>query len=438
MGSGEPAFLATPDRKQEVADPARVGVIYGPSGCGKSSFVKAGLLPMLGNNISKVFIEATRDETESRLLRGIRKRCPDVDVRLDLSGTLAQIRRDPAVTNGRRLLIVIDQFEQWLHGRIDHTDPQLATALRQCDGQTIQCVLLVRDDFWLALSRFMAILEVPLKQNHNAMLVDLFGRTHARRVLAELGVAYDRLPENASEFTKHQNAFLDRAVEGLSDGGKIFPVRLSLFVEMVKMQPWEIATLTNLGGVHGIGLQFLEEAFSSDLAPAAQRTHEPAVRRVLRKLLPEIGLDIKGNMQAEQLLLDASGYKNQGVLFQEMMRILDTDLRLITPTDPAGTTSSDDSYSQSSDGVCYFQLTHDYLVPAVEQWLTRKQRETRRGRAELRLAEYSGSGQAIHPQNICRRIWIGYRFPRICPERPTVFTECDWQEPLSTPRDESC
>src|SRR5262249_57891852 len=35
----------------------------------------------------------------------------------------------------------------------------------------------------------------------------------------------------------------------------------------------------------------------------------------------------------------------------------------------------------------YYQLTHDYLVPSLREWLTRKQRETRRGRAELRLAE---------------------------------------------------
>ncbi|HVA45075.1 MAG TPA: formylglycine-generating enzyme family protein [Pirellulales bacterium] len=34
-----------------------------------------------------------------------------------------------------------------------------------------------------------------------------------------------------------------------------------------------------------------------------------------------------------------------------------------------------------------YQLTHDYLVPSLRDWLTRKQRETRRGRAELRLAE---------------------------------------------------
>ena len=39
------------------------------------------------------------------------------------------------------------------------------------------------------------------------------------------------------------------------------------------------------------------------------------------------------------------------------------------------------------EGQRYYQLTHDYLVPSLRKWLTRKQKETRRGRAELRLAE---------------------------------------------------
>ena len=37
-------------------------------------------------------------------------------------------------------------------------------------------------------------------------------------------------------------------------------------------------------------------------------------------------------------------------------------------------------------------LTHDYLVPSLREWLTRKQRESRRGRAELRLAVGRRSG----------------------------------------------
>ena len=48
---------------------------------------------------------------------------------------------------------------------------------------------------------------------------------------------------------------------------------------------------------------------------------------------------------------------------------------------------SDSSFILHPSSLRYYQLTHDYLVPSLRDWLTRKQRETRRGRAELRLAE---------------------------------------------------
>ena len=53
-----------------------VGLIYGPSGCGKSSLVKAGLLPHLSGDVLAVYVEATAEETEARLLNALRKRCP--------------------------------------------------------------------------------------------------------------------------------------------------------------------------------------------------------------------------------------------------------------------------------------------------------------------------------------------------------------------------
>lgn len=385
----------------------RIGVLYGPSGCGKSSFVKAGLLPLLGESVNAVFVEATRDETEMRLLRGIRKRHSNISLNLSLTETLAEIRRSGEESDPPKLLLVIDQFEQWLHGRSDDQDWELTSALRQCDGHAVQCLLLVRDDFWLALSRFMSLLEVPVRQSHNATLVDLFSPAHARRVLAEFGVAYDRITAQADQRTVEQNQFLDRAVAGLTREGKVFPVRLSLFVEMVKNQPWKAKTLDHLGGVEGIGLQFLEEAFSSDLAPAAQRTHEPAVRRVLQTLLPEPNVDIKGKMQSEDALLKASGYEDRRESFDEMMRILDNELRLISPTDPTGMTSGEDSLSQSGEIVAYYQLTHDYLVPAIDRWLTRRRHETRRGRAELRLSEYA-SMWSVKPTHKFAPSWIDW------------------------------
>ena len=56
-----------------------VGLIYGPSGCGKSSLVKAGLLPRLAKSVTAVYVEAAAEETEARLLNGLRnavRLCP--------------------------------------------------------------------------------------------------------------------------------------------------------------------------------------------------------------------------------------------------------------------------------------------------------------------------------------------------------------------------
>jgi hypothetical protein len=66
--------------------------------------------------------------------------------------------------------------------------------------------------------------------------------------------------------------------------------------------------------------------------------------------------------------------------------ILDSELRLLTPTDPEGLDDAGQQ-PQPSAGGRFYQLTHDYLVHSLRDWLTRKQKETRRGRAELRLAE---------------------------------------------------
>jgi serine/threonine protein kinase len=67
----------------EATDPDEtfaVGLLYGPSGCGKSSLVRAGLLPRLSAGVIAVYVEATADETETRLLNGLRKRCPSLPV----------------------------------------------------------------------------------------------------------------------------------------------------------------------------------------------------------------------------------------------------------------------------------------------------------------------------------------------------------------------
>ena len=50
-----------------------------------------------------------------------------------------------------------------------------------------------------------------------------------------------------------------KQLQGLRQDGKIVPVRLALFAEMVKGKPWTPATLREIGGTEGVGVTFLEE-----------------------------------------------------------------------------------------------------------------------------------------------------------------------------------
>jgi serine/threonine protein kinase/formylglycine-generating enzyme required for sulfatase activity len=383
----------------EILDPDKtfkVGLIYGPSGCGKSSMVKAGLIPLLAKHVHKVYIEATPEETESRLIKGLRKTCPDLSTALGLVDCIAAIRRGRALGHGQKILLVLDQFEQWLFARRGEQESELVAALRQCDGEHVQAIVMVRDDFWLAASRFMRDLEIRLLEGENSALVDLFDPRHATKVITAFGRAYGALPENPSDFTADQKAFADQSVFGLAQDGKIISVRLALFAEMVKGKTWTPATLKDIGGTQGVGVTFLEETFSAMTAPPEHRLHQRAAQAVLKSLLPTTGTDIKGEMKSEADLREASGYASRPRDFDDLIRILDAELRLITPTDPEG--SADEKSANQTPGGRYYQFTHDYLVPSLREWLTRKQRETRRGRAELRLAERSATWNA-RPEN---------------------------------------
>jgi serine/threonine protein kinase/formylglycine-generating enzyme required for sulfatase activity len=384
---GLPESLRFWKTRIESTDPDttfRVGLIYGPSGCGKSSLVKAGLIPRLSADVLAVYIEATPEETEARLLRGICKASPEVPADGTIVDTLAAARRGYVLLQGQKLLLVVDQFEQWLFARRDQADAELVAALRQCDGVSVQAIVMVRDDFWMAATRFMRDLEVRLVEGSNSAAVDLFDPLHARRVLTAFGRAYGVLPEKGSDLTAEQRAFLDQSVAGLAQDGKVISVRLALFAEMVKGKPWTPATLRDVGGTQGVGVTFLEETFGASTAPPEHRLHQRAAQAVLRALLPRAGTDIKGQMRSESELRETSGYANRPRDFDDLIGILDAELRLITPTDPEGT---GDEVQTAGQGDRYYQLTHDYLVPALREWLTRKQRETRRGRAELRMAE---------------------------------------------------
>src|SRR5262249_46930954 len=213
--------------------------------------------------------------------------------------------------------------------------------------------------------RLMSKREMDVVRDQKVGVVDLLDPRHARKVLTAFGRAYGTLAERSADFSRDQESFLDQAIAGLAQDFKIVSVRLALFAEMVKGKPWTPATLRAVGGTRGVGVTFLEETFASPQANPRHRLHQRAAQAVLKALLPPSGTDLKGQMRSEAELRGASGYADRPRDFDDLIHILDPELRLITPTESGG--SSEESPSSQPAGR-YYQLTHDYLVHSLRDW----------------------------------------------------------------------
>lgn len=422
---GLPESIAFWKERIEQRDPDQtftVGLLYGPSGCGKTSLVKAGLIPHLSPEVIAIHVEATPEATEQRMLGGLRKAIPELPEDLGLVDTLKQLRRGQF----NKVVLIVDQFEQWLYANSDYADVELTNALRQCDGGHVQSIVMIRDDFAMAAARFMAALDVPIVQGVNFATVDMFDSNHARKVLIEFGQAFEKISTHTQEHSVEQNRFFDQVVSGLAKNGKIVSVQIALFAEMVKDKPWVISTLEDVGGTEGIGVSFLEETFIARSANPKYKLHEQAARELLAALLPEVGSDIKGHMRSHEALLQESIYKDRPREFEELLRILDGQLRLITPTDPEGSLKGElrsekmacrSNISNFTGPTSHFQLTHDYLVPSLREWLTRGQGETKKGRAELKLAERAATWSAKPENKQLPTLWEWLTIKRLTEKR---------------------
>ena len=370
--------------RMESTDPDggfSVGVLLGPSGSGKSSLIRAGVVPHLDDSIVVIQIETHPHETEERLLRRIKRRVPALEGVATLRDALLAIRLERGLPAGRKLVIVLDQFEQWLNHHSDVNTTELVEAMRQCDGARVQTLLLIRDDFTLAATTFMDALEQPLSQTKNFDTVELFGEEHAKKVLRSFGEAYGAL---GLSLTREQRRFLDEAVSSLAVDGHVAPVQLALFAEMIKDKSWTTATLRQAGGTEGIGVAFLESKLNGPTAHPVLRSNAEIVRQVLALLLPEKRTSIKGRARTRADILEHVADHCRADTLDRVLELLDSELRLITPT---GGDSASDGESTSSLREPAFQLAHDYLVPTIRTWLSVALSSTRRGRSGLRLKE---------------------------------------------------
>ncbi len=380
------SFWLTRLTKTDTEQPVTVGLIYGPSGCGKTSLVRAGIIPRLPSAVCKIYVQATADGTENSIAKALMSRHRGLGLTdtMDIAAIVSTLRR----ARRGRTVIFIDQFEQWLFSHPLCQRESLTQALRQCDGEYVQCILMVRDDFWMGVTRLMQAIDTPITENVNAKVVDLFDTRHAKHVLALFGAGHGRLPEFLTDLSPGSQRFLNAAVNYLAIDGRVICVQLALLAEMLKSREWDQSIELFKDGGTSIGTRFLEETFDSEKVSRRIRLHTEAACRILRALLPETGARIKGEVLSEERLYQESGYRERP-LFKQLVSILDSELHLITPAERLDDSSLSGDSSRSDSMQTGYQLTHDFLIAPIRQWLELRQHTTKEGKARLRLDEFS-------------------------------------------------
>ena len=109
-----------------------------------------------------VYIEATPEETEARLLRACGKPVPTCHLEMGLVDSLMAIRQGRVLRVRSEGAVGPGPVRAMAPCKARRGEHRLVAALRHCDGEHVQAIVMVRDDFWLAATRFMGDLEIDL------------------------------------------------------------------------------------------------------------------------------------------------------------------------------------------------------------------------------------------------------------------------------------
>ncbi|WP_327009712.1 hypothetical protein OHA72_22280 [Dactylosporangium sp. NBC_01737] len=358
-------------------NPRAAVLLLGPSGAGKSSLVHAGVLPAVG---------AGRLPGSDRWLRVSARPRQDLPAELGRAGLPGAGVSLPAAVaqqlagqpTGRRLLLVIDQFEELL---TPLTDPELERVRRQILGQLsavvgttgVTLLLVMRDDFYPQLA---------------AQAPDLLGRVPQVNLPATLDVEQLRdiitEPATTAGLTWDpglpEQIVTDLLADNDTDATRRVPVTVLPLLELTLYQVWDRRTGTRLtrtayqsvGGVRGALTAWCTAAIDQ-LTPAEKSCAERVLTALVRpadadRNVPAVRQQVRVDTLRELIdpttvpggaaPADAAG----GLLVDRVLATLTRHRIVTTRTLPQADTATSDPAGPDEGRVPVAELVHDAVI----------------------------------------------------------------------------
>ena len=367
--------------------PFKVAYVVGPSGSGKTSLIRAGAVPILrrlgGIQIpNRIVASSIQGNTESQLRDRLQSLLQNVIIdSAAVDSTQGDTAGDPncnsvalpelvrsvldSIVNRdegpqrAKAVFFFDQFEQWLQSN-SLENSELVQALQEFDGLNLQAVLVLRKEF---ISEANAIIKKikggPHVAGYDAFEVEVLDTDQAMITLSRLGQGLGKVkPGNSSN-----TAFVEDSIENLKDTlGKVLPVKLATYVMMlqIKNSPWELGSGSEANSKTLLGVQVLDTFLGHEDANYHYLKYN--ARRLLKSLLRSDESPTKGEAKPLSSLRTAAACQEDD--FQQLIELLDKKMFFITAVSSRNTSFA----AGGREGDMLYQLTHDYLVPAIKEW----------------------------------------------------------------------
>lgn len=343
-----------------------VHYLYGPSGAGKSSFVQAALIPQFSDQTEVLWLRASRNHLERDLQDLLQQR---YDLREpSLSKSLILLRKRPHKRDFKRLVIVVDQFEQWLTSKSRY-DSDLVDALAHACAE-IQWLFVTRSEYWMELSEFAAEQDHPLVQERNCETIKLLDRVAGKQALVQLGIWYGGF--DGESLAPPQQKLVDHIIEELVRQDEyVNCARLSCLAQILsRRQIWTHRSFIEAGGLAEIEVEFLEHLFRGPKAPAHYKRLVPAIQWIVQQLLPKLDSPICET----KLLPDTCPYPKK--MQETALAVLVQDLQLVARSD-----------APHLKGQTGYRIVHEFLGISFRRWSDQVDKTSVAGRARLKLRD---------------------------------------------------
>ncbi|MFM8474289.1 MAG: protein kinase domain-containing protein [Planctomycetaceae bacterium] len=397
-------ILPSEDANTNSALP-RIVALSAPSGAGKSSWFAAGVLPTLRERDHRDVLtvvslnaeestfdpDAGSENTVSRLRQQLIYRLSlPRNTTASLEDILTEWKATAAPQTDRKnstkkLLIVIDQFEQWLsiHGRRKET--QLQQALQHCDGQLLQTLLIFRSDFIDRAEPFMDACGSPRSHGRNGCSIDLLTGEESSAVLDHVlstpGAA-SRWPQESDR----QNAQL-HAGKLLGDADKrhggVCPAWVVMVARFLIKHASDPLQLQHQHSLSDVALSHLRDLLEGPMgSPPPLASLYPDIVRCL--IDDEAGDDLRRQVGFSQFQNASLKSTAADDLRHALQNLQSEDLIVCLQVTRDGRQQQ------------VWQLTHEIWIQPLRQWLEQIRRTKAESLLANRTAAWVKSGDSRH------------------------------------------